>query len=72
MPPFNPLNTLELLSSAALHGNQCLLVSYAQVAQLVEQRTENPRVAGSIPALGTFIPLAHTHKAAQPIETTAF
>ena len=26
---------------------------YAQVAQLVEQRTENPRVAGSIPALGT-------------------
>ena len=27
--------------------------SYAQIAQLVEQRTENPRVAGSIPALGT-------------------
>ena len=26
---------------------------YAQVAQLVEQWTENPRVAGSIPALGT-------------------
>jgi hypothetical protein len=26
--------------------------SHAQVAQLVEQRTENPRVAGSIPALG--------------------
>jgi hypothetical protein len=25
----------------------------AEVAQLVEQRTENPRVAGSIPALGT-------------------
>ena len=25
----------------------------AQVAQLVEQRIENPRVAGSIPALGT-------------------
>jgi hypothetical protein len=25
----------------------------AQVAQSVEQRTENPRVAGSIPALGT-------------------
>ena len=24
----------------------------AQIAQLVEQRTENPRVAGSIPALG--------------------
>ena len=27
--------------------------SYAQIAQSVEQRTENPRVAGSIPALGT-------------------
>ena len=25
---------------------------YAQIAQSVEQRTENPRVAGSIPALG--------------------
>ena len=29
-------------------------VSNAQIAQLVEQRTENPRVAGSIPALGIF------------------
>ena len=29
----------------------------AQIAQLVEQRTENPRVAGSIPALGTFLSL---------------
>ena len=29
--------------------------SFAQIAQLVEQRTENPRVAGSIPALGTFL-----------------
>ena len=26
---------------------------HAQIAQLVEQRTENPCVAGSIPALGT-------------------
>ena len=26
---------------------------WAQVAQLVEQRTENPRVGGSIPPLGT-------------------
>ena len=25
---------------------------FAQVAQLVEQRTENPRVGGSIPSLG--------------------
>src|SRR5438132_10174902 len=28
----------------------------AQVAQLVEQRTENPCVGGSIPPLGTSIP----------------
>ena len=28
------------------------VVEEAQIAQLVEQRTENPRVAGSIPALG--------------------
>ncbi len=27
--------------------------SLAQVAQSVEQRTENPRVDGSIPSLGT-------------------
>ena len=27
----------------------------AQVAQLVEQRTENPRVGGSNPPLGTII-----------------
>jgi hypothetical protein len=27
--------------------------SHAQVAQSVEQRTENPRVGGSIPPLGT-------------------
>ena len=26
----------------------------AQIAQLVEQRTENPRVTGSIPVLGTY------------------
>jgi hypothetical protein len=32
-------------SHPAFHG--------AQVAQLVEQRTENPRVGGSIPPLGT-------------------
>ena len=28
---------------------------YAQLAQLVEQRTENPRVSGSIPELGILI-----------------
>ena len=30
-----------------------VFVAIAQVAQLVEQRTENPRVGGSIPPLGT-------------------
>jgi hypothetical protein len=30
---------------------------YAQVAQSVEQRTENPRVGGSIPPLGTIFHL---------------
>ena len=33
-------------------GSNPVPASYAQIAQLVEQRTENPRVAGSIPALG--------------------
>ena len=28
---------------------------FAQIAQLVEQRIENPRVGGSIPPLGTII-----------------
>ena len=28
------------------------LLFHAQIAQLVEQRTENPRVTGSIPVLG--------------------
>ena len=29
------------------------MIRNAQIAQLVEQRTENPRVVGSIPTLGT-------------------
>ncbi len=29
---------------------------FAQVAQLVEQGIENPRVGGSIPSLGTAVP----------------
>ena len=32
------------------YANICLEI--AQIAQLVEQRTENPRVTGSIPVLG--------------------
>ena len=34
-----------------------LIISNAQVAQLVEQRIENPRVGGSIPPLGTILKL---------------
>ena len=30
-----------------------LIIKYAPIAQSVEQRTENPRVGGSIPPLGT-------------------
>ena len=33
---------------------------YAQVAQLVEQRIENPRVGGSIPPLGTIFQMNST------------
>ena len=39
---------VEIPLCAARHRKR-----YAQIAQLVEQWTENPRVAGSIPALGT-------------------
>ncbi len=42
------------------HNNAVFLRSvYGQVAQLVEQRTENPRVGGSIPSLTTQIRAAH-------------
>ena len=34
-------------------------MSFASVAQLVEQGTENPRVVGSIPTGGTNADLAH-------------
>ena len=34
------------------------LLQWAQIAQLVEQRTENPRVTGSIPVLG----ISYCHK----------
>ena len=38
----------------------------AQIAQLVEQRTENPRVAGSIPALGIFLFFRHALEKSRP------
>ena len=40
----------EVLSSKSASGSRL-----AQVAQLVEQRIENPRVTGSIPVLGTIL-----------------
>ncbi len=39
----------------------------AQVAQLVEQRTENPRVGGSIPPLGTIIIKSLTASLHRPV-----
>ena len=33
-------------------GSNPATLVFAQIAQLVEQRTENPRVLGSIPSLG--------------------
>ena len=33
--------------------NKKVNIIHAQIAQSVEQRTENPRVGGSIPPLGT-------------------
>ena len=40
----------------------------AQIAQLVEQRTENPRVTGSIPVLGIIL----LQKAAEKAKTSFF
>ena len=34
-------------------GSNPVPATHAQIAQSVEQRTENPRVTGSIPVLGT-------------------
>ena len=44
-----------LLRLPLLPGGAGGLALRAQVAQLVEQRTENPRVGGSIPPLGTIL-----------------
>ena len=44
----------------------------AQIAQLVEQRTENPRVAGSIPALGIFLFFRHALEKAPPEGAASF
>ena len=55
----NPIQVaIFFLSIAFLLGR-----TNAFVAQLVEQRTENPRVAGSIPALGTICGLSSSGRA---------
>ena len=54
---FAPLQKDHKPDTRSIHGTEAFygIKSYAQIAQLVEQRTENPRVAGSIPALGIFV-----------------
>lgn len=44
-----------MLDVTGAHGQKCdrFSLSFAHVAQLVEQGTENPRVGGSIPSLAT-------------------
>ena len=49
-----PKRRLKAKTKAVFHtGPQAHTPRLAQVAQLVEQRIENPRVGGSIPPLGT-------------------
>ena len=56
-PKINGLAALLCLTALAPAGLIRGLPSGGQVAQLVEQRTENPRVDGSIPSLATIPPL---------------
>ena len=44
----------------------------AQIAQSVEQRTENPRVTGSIPVLGTLFIIKYCGILAQLVEHLTF
>ena len=55
--------TPEVEGSSPFRVANFLPNQYAQVAQLVEQWTENPRVAGSIPALGTTCGLSSSGRA---------
>ena len=49
-----------------------MLYAFAQLAQLVEQRTENPRVSGSIPELGILFDLNNHGILAQLVEHLTF
>ncbi len=44
---------MDTVRGISYTGRRPALLRVAQVAQLVEQRIENPRVGGSIPSLGT-------------------
>jgi hypothetical protein len=67
-PPFRAVQfrsgdaakSLIIKQSLTRAGPRCLIRGSfeGQVAQLVEQRTENPRVGGSIPSLATKISLS--------------
>ena len=49
------------------------MIPFAQIAQSVEQRTENPRVAGSIPALGILFTVKIVYgRVAQVVEHLTF
>ena len=55
---------LIFLCSLTRAGRACLIRGShrdGQVAQLVEQRTENPRVGGSIPSLATILTSTDVH-----------
>ena len=52
-PSFDNKSTLIQIAIAEFLLNRQNKTLFAQVAQLVEQRTENPRVSGSIPLLST-------------------
>ena len=45
--------TRRLPTTSKLDVKSSIPISHAEVAQVVEQRTENPRVSGSTPLLGT-------------------
>ena len=47
------VTTRRLPTTSKLDVKSSIPISRAEVAQVVEQRTENPRVSGSTPLLGT-------------------
>ena len=61
----------KVIGSNPIPATTILLGMFAQIAQMVEQRTENPRVAGSIPALGTLF-VNKYGRVAQSVEHLTF